>query len=65
MDTSNFVLNAQHSGAINHLHSFQFSSSVVDVFREVRLGVTIVVVGWIAVASIRAVQAGLTKDRGS
>jgi alpha-D-ribose 1-methylphosphonate 5-triphosphate synthase subunit PhnH len=51
-----FALNAAHSGAINHAHSFHFNSSVVDAFKEVRFAVTIVVVGWIAVTSIRAFQ---------
>ena len=62
MDT--FGLNAQHSGAINHLHSFTFNSSVVDAVREIRLGVTILVAGWITVVTIRAVQDSWNKNPG-
>ena len=64
MENLPFALNAQHSGAINHLHSFQFHSSIVDVVREVRLAVTVVVVGWIAITTIRAVQGSFGRERG-
>lgn len=63
MDNLPFILNAQHNGAIDHAHSFHFNSSVVDVFRELRFAVTIVVVGWVAVTTVRAVQSSLTRDR--
>ena len=65
MDNVPFVLNAQHTGALNHAHSFHFNSSVVDVFKEVRLGVTIIVVGWVTVETIRALQASLARPRSS
>lgn len=50
MDAS---LAAQHSGAINHHHTFSFSSSTVDALREVKLIVSLVVVGWIATTALR------------
>lgn len=52
----NFGLSAQHSGAIDHLHSFTFNSSVVDALREIRLGITIIVAGWVTVAAIRSLK---------
>ena len=59
-----WTLSAQHSGAIDHLHSFSFNSSVVHVFKEIRLTVTVIVVGWVAVATIRSLQTSFSKDRG-
>jgi hypothetical protein len=49
----NFLLNAVHSGAINHHHTFSFNPSVVEAFKEVRLAVSIVVVGWIATTALK------------
>lgn len=49
--------NAQHSGAISHAHSFHFDSTVVDALKEVRLAVSIIVIGWIAVTSIKLLPA--------
>ena len=59
-----FALNAQHSGAINHIHSFHFNSSVVDAFKEVRLAVTVIVVGWVAITTVRSI-AGTKTKKGS
>ncbi|KAH9902117.1 hypothetical protein F4778DRAFT_791068 [Xylariomycetidae sp. FL2044] len=53
-----FALSAQHSGAINHLHTIHLDASVVQTAREFRLAVTAVVAGWIAVTGIRALFAG-------
>jgi hypothetical protein len=60
----NFPLVAQHSGAINHLHSFHFNSSVVDVLKEIRLGVTIVVAGWVTVVTIRTLRDSFMREPG-
>lgn len=57
-----FAVAAQHSGAIDHVHSFHFSSSAVDIAKEIRLGVTVIVVGWVAVAAIRNVRGLLGGD---
>lgn len=57
------TFSAQHSGAINHLHSFQLNSSVVDALREVRFAVTVVVAGWVAVVTIRGLQDSFRKSR--
>lgn len=58
--------NAQHTGAINHAHSFHFDDTVLSVFKEVRLVVTIAVIGWIAVTGIRTLPAlqSTPRDRG-
>lgn len=48
-----FALAAQHAGKIKHQHIFAFSSSAVDALKEVRLAVTIVVIGWVAVTALR------------
>lgn len=43
----------QHAGSINHVHSFHFSSSALELAREVRTIVIIATVGWITVTGIR------------
>lgn len=48
-----FALAAQHSGAINHHHTISFNSSAVDALKEVKLIVSVVVVGWIATTALR------------
>ncbi|KZL73049.1 hypothetical protein CT0861_13250 [Colletotrichum tofieldiae] len=48
-----FGLAAAHSGAINHIHAIHFGPAAVEVIREVRLAVTVVVIGWVAVTGIR------------
>ena len=58
----NFFLNAQHSGAINHHHTISFNSSVVDVAKEVRLAVTVIVVGWIAITSFKTLASWKSSD---
>lgn len=60
-----FSLQAQHSGGLNHLHSFAFSDSAVDVVREVRKAVTIVVIGWVVVTTIRLVKSGIERSKAS
>ncbi|KAK2040373.1 hypothetical protein LZ31DRAFT_598102 [Colletotrichum somersetense] len=54
-----FGLAAAHSGAINHIHAVHFGPAALDIAREVRMAVTVVVVGWVAVTGIRAFS-----DRG-
>ncbi|KAI0472064.1 hypothetical protein GGR56DRAFT_677910 [Xylariaceae sp. FL0804] len=51
-----FALAAQHSGAVSHVHTvtLRIDGSAVAVARELRLAVTVAVVGWVAVAGIRA-----------
>lgn len=48
-----FALAADHTGAINHIHTINLGASSVTVAREVRLAITVIVVGWVAVAGIR------------
>ncbi|KZL63543.1 hypothetical protein CI238_02923, partial [Colletotrichum incanum] len=52
-DMEQFGLAAAHSGAINHIHAIHFGPAAVEVIREVRLAVTVVVIGWVAVTGIR------------
>lgn len=49
-----FALAADHSGAINHIHTVTISPTIIGVVREVRIIVTIAVVGWITVTGIRS-----------
>ena len=58
-----FALNAQHAGAINHLHSFHFSDSAIDVVREVRNTVLIIVAGWAVISTVKTIRAGLEGRR--
>lgn len=62
-EMENFPFNAQHSGAINHAHSFHFDGGVLTAFKEVRLAVTIIVGGWVLVTAIRTLESNL-RDRG-
>lgn len=48
-----FALAAEHSGAITHIHSFTFSQSAVDIAKEARNIVSIVVIGWITMRLIQ------------
>lgn len=57
-----FALAAEHSGAINHIHTLTISPSVVGVARELRLAVTVAVAGWVAVAGIRALAAAGSRE---
>jgi len=58
----NFALHAQHAGSINHIHTINFNSSLVDALKEVRLVATIVVGGWITVTAIRALRGSFTRN---
>lgn len=53
IEMESFTLAANHAGAINHHHTFNFNPSVIDAFKEVRIAVTVVVAGWIAVTGLR------------
>lgn len=50
-----FALAAEHSGAIHHVHTVTIGAGAgaVGLAREVRIAVTVVVVGWVVVAGIR------------
>ncbi|KAK1255746.1 hypothetical protein MKX07_008005 [Trichoderma sp. CBMAI-0711] len=48
-----FILQAQHSGAINHAHTFLLPQSTAQLAREVRITVAIVAFAWVAVTAIR------------
>lgn len=53
-----FALAAEHSGAINHIHTITVGPGVAAVAREVRIAVTVVVAGWVVVTGIRGLVAG-------
>jgi uncharacterized phage protein gp47/JayE len=52
-----------HSGSLSHVHTVNFSSSAVDIAREVRLIVTIVVAGWLTVTIARGLLGGFGNRR--
>jgi hypothetical protein len=52
-----------HSGSLSHVHTVNFSSSAVDIAREARLIVTIVVAGWLTVTVARGLLGGFGNRR--
>ncbi|KAI0155045.1 hypothetical protein GGR57DRAFT_465845 [Xylariaceae sp. FL1272] len=52
-----FNLAAQHAGGIQHIHVIKFDSTAVAAAREIRIAVTVIVAGWVAVAGLRALLA--------
>jgi hypothetical protein len=48
-----FSVAAQHSGAINHVHTFLFPPSTVQALREVRLAVTVIAVAFVTVKALQ------------
>lgn len=48
-----FSLAAQHAGAINHVHTIRLDPTAAVVVREVRIIVTVVVAGWVAIQALR------------
>lgn len=59
-----FALAAEHSGAINHIHTVTISPAIVGVARELRLAVTVAVAGWVVVAGIKAFTAASSRESG-
>lgn len=57
-----FALAAQHSGTINHVHAIHIGQAATGVAREIRLAVTVIVVGWVAVTGIKALISGQSKS---
>lgn len=55
----------KHSGALSHSHEFVLSPSVVDVAREIRQAVSIVVIGWVAVTAVRGLVGAYTGKKDS
>ena len=48
-----FAVATQHSGAINHVHAIHLGQSAAGVAREIRLAITVIVAGWVAVTGIK------------
>lgn len=48
-----FLLQAEHSGAISHAHTFLLPQSATQLAREVRITVAIVAFAWVAVTAIK------------
>lgn len=57
-----FALAAEHSGAINHIHTLTVSPAIIGVARELRLAVTVAVAGWVVVTGIRAFAAAGSQE---
>ena len=56
-------LNSQHSGSMNHVHSFLFPTSAIQLAKELRLTVTIVALAWVTVTAIRQFGPRVIKKR--
>lgn len=59
-----FALAADHSGAINHVHTVTIGPAAVGLAREIRIAVTVVVVGWVVVTGIRGLVAAVGGSGG-
>lgn len=57
-----FALAAEHSGAINHIHTVTISPAIVGVARELRLAVTVAVAGWVVVAGLKALTSAGSRE---
>ena len=53
VDLEMHVVSSKHSGTVEHIHSFRFDSTTLEIFRQIRLSIAIVVLGWIVVTSIQ------------
>ncbi|KAI2628918.1 hypothetical protein GGS21DRAFT_545391 [Xylaria nigripes] len=49
-----FSLAASHAGAIQHNHVIRFDVSTIAAVRELRIAVTVIVAGWVAITGLRA-----------
>jgi hypothetical protein len=52
-----------HSGSLSHIHTLAFSPSAVDIAREARIIVTVVVAGWITVTIARGLLSNFGNRR--
>ncbi|KAI1443071.1 hypothetical protein F5Y02DRAFT_394228 [Annulohypoxylon stygium] len=52
-----FSLAAQHGGAIEHVHTIRLDPATAATVRELRIIVTVLVAGWVAIQGLRAMQA--------
>lgn len=58
-----FALSAQHAGSINHIHSFHFSDSAIEVVKEVRQTVLIIIAGWAVISTVKTIRASFEGRR--
>ncbi|KAI1194188.1 hypothetical protein F5X97DRAFT_327744 [Nemania serpens] len=49
-----FSVAAQHAGAIQHNHIIRLDPSAIAAARELRIAITVIVAGWVAIAGLRA-----------
>lgn len=49
-----FSLAAEHAGAIQHIHIIRLDASTVAAARELRIAVSVIVAGWVAITGLRA-----------
>lgn len=52
-----FSLASQHGGSINHIHTIHLDASVVSTAREMRIALTVIVVGWVAITGMKMIWA--------
>lgn len=57
------LFNVQHAGGLQHIHIFQFPDSSIQLVKEIRLGVSIVVAGWVAVTLIQSLASLRTQRK--
>merc|ERR1712000_503702 len=50
-----FLLSAQHSGTINHVHSFHLPTAAPSILKEIRITVAILSLAWVTVEVIRRI----------
>ncbi|KAI1430072.1 hypothetical protein F5Y12DRAFT_709624 [Xylaria sp. FL1777] len=48
-----FSLAAEHAGAIQHTHVIRLDASAIAAARELRIAITIIVAGWVAITGLR------------
>ncbi|KAI3342628.1 hypothetical protein F4824DRAFT_442780 [Ustulina deusta] len=48
-----FSLAAEHAGAIQHTHLIRLDASAIAVARELRIAITVIVAGWVAITGLR------------
>ena len=49
-----FSLAAEHAGAIQHTHLIRLDATAVAAARELRITITVIVAGWVAIAGLRS-----------
>lgn len=48
-----FSLAASHAGGIQHTHIIRLDASAIAAARELRIAITVIVAGWVAITGLR------------